>query len=309
MSAWRSEHTGAGRLPGALASALREPLLQFLALGAALFALYAWADRGQDAGPGGAELVVTASRVQGLAETFARQWGRPPSDAEVAGLVRDFVREELLAREAVALGLDRDDTIVRRRLAQKMEFLADDVAAAVEPTDAELAAFLAAHPDRFRVEARFTFDQIFLDRQARGDRLAADAAALLAVLNAPDGGPEPAALGDGRLLPPRKDDGGRRDVEAQFGPGFVERLAELPLGRFVWPVESGYGPHLVRVVRRTPDRAPALHEVRDDVAREWAAAKRREAQEAHLQALLARYRVTIEPAPALKPGDLAARTR
>ncbi len=277
---------------------LREPLLHFIAGGALLFGLYALVaapepERGEGAGD---EIVVTAGRIRSLAEPFARQWGRAPSDDELDGLVRAYVREEALARAALALGLDRDDTIVRRRLAQKMEFLTDEVVATAEPTEAELAAFLAAHPERFRVDARFTFEQILLDRgRRRGDRIDADAAALIAELESADRAAAAEPRGDARLLPARFEDVGRRDVEAQLGADFAARLDALPVGRFVWPVESGFGPHLVRLERRTAARAPTLDEARAEVAREWAAAKRRETQEAQVQALLARYRVTIAP--------------
>src|SRR6185503_3715356 len=274
---------------------LREPLLHFLGLGVALFALYAWIGAGRNDGARAGEIVVSAGRVRSLAETFARQWSRPPTDDELAGLARDFVREEVLSREAIALGLDRDDTIVRRRLAQKMEFLSDEVATVVAPTDDDLRGFLAAHPERFRLGARLTFDQVFLDRGTRGDALERDAAAMLAALNAPGAAPDVAQLGDSRLLPAHFEDVPRRDVEAQLGA----RLDELPLGRFVGPIESGYGAHLVRVDRRTPASTPPFELVRDAVAREWSDAKRVEMKEVQLQALLARYRVTVEPvAPA-----------
>lgn len=281
---------------------LAEPLLHFLALGAAMFWLYAALGDHAGAGP---ELVVSAGRIRGLAEAFTRRSNRPPSDDELAGLVRDYVRDEVLAREASALGLDRDDAVVRRRLAQKMEFLADEAPVAA-PTDAELREFVAAHPDRFRAEARVSFDQVLLDRLARGDGLEPAAARLLAILEQPGAAPDPATLGDGRMLPAHYDDLTRGDVEAQFGASFAARLDELPEGRFVWPVESGYGPHLVRVVRRTPAFVPELTAIRDDVAREWDAAKRVDAKEARYQTLLARYRVTIEPA---EPDRVAATER
>jgi hypothetical protein len=284
---------------------VREPLLHFLVLGAALFGLYAVAGvRRGEATPQG-EIVVTDGRIRSVVETFSRQWGRPPSQDELTGLLRDFVREEVLAREAMALGLDRDDTIVRRRLAQKMEFISDDVSVAA-PTDEDLREYLAAHPERFRAEARFTFEQVFLDRRKRGDRLEADARKLVAALNAPAATLGIGTLGDDHVLGTRFDDVGRHEVEARFGRAFADRLETLPIGRFEWPVESGYGPHLVRVARRTPADVPSLESVRDAVARDWSDAKRAEAKEAQLQSLLARYRVIIESgAPASEPDRIA----
>jgi hypothetical protein len=291
---------GAGRVPGRW---LREPVLHFLGIGAALFGLYAWlGDRGAGAG-GGGEIVVTRGRIASIAETFGLAWGRPPSEDELAGLVREFVREEVLVREALALGLDRDDTVVRRRLAQKMEFLTEDLAGLVEPRDEDLHAYLAAHPDAFRIDPRFTFSQVFLDRGRRGLALAADAAALLARLEAEGSAPDPASLGDSLLLEARQEDVSRRDVEAQFGAAFAARLEALPLGLWQGPIASGYGAHLVRVEARIPGRLPPLGDVRDAVVREWSATKRRELEEARFQALLARYRVAIEEPPAAARGS------
>lgn len=271
----------------------REPLVHFLLLGAALFAVYA--QFGHDLGkPASNEIVVTAGRIRSLVQTFARQRNRAPSDEELAGLVREFVREEALAREATRLGLDRDDTVVRRRLAQKMEFLSRGDAAPVEPTDDELRAYLAAHPERFRLDSRFWFRQVLLDRSRRGDRVEADAARFLAALNGPGSPQDLHALGDGLLLGDRFDDVSRRAVEAQFGKPFADRLESLPLGRFEGPIESGYGLHLVRVERRTPGRLPALAEVRDAVVREWSGARERTDREARMRALLSHYEVTIE---------------
>jgi hypothetical protein len=288
---------------------LREPLLHFLGLGVALFALYAWIGAGRSDAARAGEIVVSAGRVRSLAETFARQWNRPPTDDELAGLVHDFVREEVLSREAIALGLDRDDTIIRRRLAQKMEFLSDEVATVAEPTEDDLRGYLAAHPERFRVETRLTFDQVFLDRGKRGDSLERDAATMLAALNAPGVAPDVAERGDSRLLPARFDDVSRRDVEAQLGARFAARLDELPVGRFVGPIESGYGAHLVRVDQRTPASTPPLESVRDAVAREWSNAKRVEMKDAQLKALLARYRVTVEPVAPAPEHDRVAGTQ
>src|SRR5262245_53554723 len=143
---------------------LKEPLFHFLLIGCAVFGLNAVFASRQDGGRGGErDIVVSRGRIQSMEEIFRRQWGRPPSADEVQGLVNDYVREEALMREAVALGLDRDDAVVRRRLAQKMEFLSEDAASAIQPTDADLQAYMAAHPQDFAAEPRLTFSQIGLD--------------------------------------------------------------------------------------------------------------------------------------------------
>jgi hypothetical protein len=272
---------------------LAEPLLHFLLLAAALFGLEAAIRRVPDHAAGG-ELVVTRSRIAHLADAFARQWGRAPSDEELAGLVQDLVREEVLAREALRLGLDRDDAIVRRRLAQKMEFLSEDLVAMAAPTDDDLRAYLAAHPERFRSPTRFTFAHVPLDPAQRGAALQADADALLAALRA---GADARTLGDGRMLAREQQDVARHEVEAQFGKEFAARLAETPLGSWEGPVASDYGVHLVRVEQRRVGVVPPLADAREAVVREWTAAQRTAMRRAQLDGLLARYRVTIEAAP------------
>ena len=118
-----------------------------------------------------------------MLDSFTQTRQRPPTQEEWEGLIRDRVRQEVFYREALALGLDKDDLIIRRRLQQKMEFVSDDVAAQAQPTDAELNAYLQAHPDSFRVDQRFTFRQVYLNPEKHGKSLARDAAQLLAQLN------------------------------------------------------------------------------------------------------------------------------
>jgi len=282
-------------LPGRL---LREPLVHFLALGAALFALFAAV--GRDEGGADRRIVVAAGAVEHLAAVFERTWQRPPTPVELEGLVADHVREEILYREAVALGLDRDDVIVRRRMRQKLELLAEGLGRSVEPSDEELAAFLAAHAERYRVEPRVAFQQLYLSRDRRGPAAGADAARLLARLRAGD----PAALGDPLPLPATLRDAPLSEVGRQFGARFAERLATLPIGEWSGPVESGYGPHLVRVEARSEGRVPALAEVREAVARDWQGARAEAAAEELYRTLRSRYQVVVEDA---RPAPGAAR--
>jgi hypothetical protein len=281
----------------------REPLVHFLGIGVALFALHALvAPAGSPDGDGSGSnaIVVTAGRVESLAETFAGQWNRPPTDVELAGLIETYVREEVLAREAVALGLDRDDTIVRRRLAQKMEFLSADVASLAEPSEADLALWLAGHAGDFATGGRVTFDQIQFDREKRGPALEADLEALSYELNAAGPDADFAARGDGRLLEPSFVDATHADVEALFGPDFAVALEAAESGRWVGPIESGHGVHLVRVSAREPRGTPPLSEVRVAVERAWRDDQARRNREAQLRALLDRYEVTLEPARGAK---------
>jgi len=272
---------------------LREPLFHFLVLGALIFGLYQWIGAPGATAAGG-DIVVTEGRIRNLTETFARTWQRPPTAQERNGLIEDYVREEVLYREGVALGLDRDDTIIRRRLRQKLEFLFEDAASAAEPTDAELAEYLAKNADSYRVETQLTFTQVFLDPSKRRDQLDTDAAALLDVLRTRGDKVNPATLGDSLMLEPRYEQVAESDIARLFGTDFEAALRDQPVGEWVGPLKSGYGAHLVRIESRTPGRMAQLAEVRDEVARDWAEQRRREALEAQYQALRSRYRVRIE---------------
>lgn len=229
-----------------------------------------------------------------MAVGFGRTWRRPPTREELDGLIRDRVRDEVYCREAMALGMDKDDLIIRRRLRQKMEFVTDDLVTHAEPTEAELSAYLNAHADSFRVERRFTFAHVYLNPEKHGDNLARDAAQLLAQLSRDGGKADASATGDPFLLDQRFDSVPAGEVAKLFGEPFAAKLGTLPPGQWHGPLESGYGTHLVFVSQRTEGRFPALAEVRDVVRREWANARRLETNEKLYEALLERYAVTIE---------------
>ncbi len=271
---------------------LREPLIHFLALGAALFLLYKIV--AAPVGDRSDRIVVTSGHIERLVEGWARTWQRPPTRKELEGLIEDHIREEILYREALAMGLDRDDTIIRRRLRQKMEFLIEDLDAQANPSDEELQAFLDKNPDAFRVAPRVTFSHIYLNRDRRGESATRDAKHLLARLEAADGRLDAAALGDPLLLPHDYESLPEDEVAKLFGREFAARLTELPADRWTGPVESGYGLHLVLVRERTEGRVPKLTEVRDAVRREWLAVRRHEANEALHQRLRVRYTVIVE---------------
>jgi len=270
---------------------LREPLLHFALLGVGLFALAQLAS-GRDEKPAAA-IVVSAGRIEHLASAFARTWQRPPTEQELEALIQDDVREEVLYREALVLGLDRDDTIVRRRLRQKMEFVAE-AAADVEPRDDDLTRYLERHADAYALPERVSFRHVYLDPQRHGEQLPAEVERIRASL---DGAPSAAgrdAPGDPSLLPVSFADVTARDVSATFGDAFTARLAELPVGRWEGPVASAFGVHLVRVETRTPGRRATLDEVRDAVRRDWANERRLTATDAYVRRLLERYTVEVE---------------
>ena len=178
-------------------SLLREPLLHFLLLGALIFGAFKFISS-ETIEPG--KILITQGRIESLEIAFSRTWRRPPTTSELEGLIRDYVREEVFAREAVALGLDKDDTIIRRRLRQKLEFVSEDIAASAEPTDEQLHAYLKAHADAFRGDRRFTFRQVYLNPQQRGANLDRDAAQMLAQLRRSGSKADIATLGDSLML-------------------------------------------------------------------------------------------------------------
>ncbi len=287
---------------GALATVLREPLLHFLVVGVALFLLYGAVNGDAFVAP--QAIVVSAARVEALAESFATTWMRPPTPTEIQGLVDDYVVEEVYSREAIALGLDRDDTVIRRRLRQKMEFVSDDLAAAARPTEAQLQAYLAQHADQFARPPQVTFWQVYFSTDRRGDTAWRDAEQLLADLRA---GRAPADLGeagDASLLPRGMRDAAPQEIQNAFGADFAAALAAAPVGQWAGPLQSDFGLHLVQVQRRAAGSAPALVDVRPAVLREWQAEQRRQSKQAFLAALRGRYEIRIErPAGALIEPD------
>jgi len=271
---------------------LREPLIHFLLLGAALFG--AWAVLNRNQSEAGNEIVVSAGRIETLASTFTKVWQRPPAAQELKGLIDQYVKEEMLSREAIALGLDRNDTIIRRRLQQKMEFLAEDFSAASDPNEAELAEYLAKHPDQFAEEPQFTFRQVFLSPDRRGNRLQADVSQLLADLKKQGPDTDITELGDSSLLPQELSGEPQRVVVAQFGSEFTRGLAKLEPGQWNGPIQSGYGVHLVFLSQLAKGRVPGLDEVKEQVKRELMNERRQAANRKFLDQLLNKYQVVIE---------------
>jgi hypothetical protein len=240
---------------------LSEPLLHFLAIGLALFALYAVVkDRNREP----ATIVVGEGQIASMRETYERTWRRQPTTEELKSLIEGYVRDEVLYREGVALGLDRDDSLIRRRVRQKVEFLTESVYGVPVASDATLQAYLARHGDRYQPDPRFTFEQVY--------------------------------VGAGRLaqLDERMERASAREVARVFGQEFAAALAELPVGAWQGPILSGYGPHRVRLVERIEARTAALAEVREQVKRDWLRDELAAAQEKHYAGLLARYDVRIQ---------------
>ena len=280
---------------------LREPLLHFLLIGAVLFVLYGALNRGRSDAP--RDIVISEARVEAIAESFATVWMRPPTAAELKGLIDDYVAEEVYYREAIAMGLDQDDTVIRRRLRQKMEFISDGIADSTEPTDALLQEYLEQNPGKFAQPAALTFRQVYLSAERRGDRVRADAEKLLAELQA---GTDPAEAGDPTLLPATMEAASPQAIASAFGEGFARQVDEAPVGQWAGPIESSFGLHLVRVDERTAGAAPTLAEIRPIVLREWQADTRRRHNISFLTTLRGKYDVRVEgPAAGLFESSTA----
>jgi parvulin-like peptidyl-prolyl isomerase len=260
---------------------LREPLLHFLLAGGLLFAAYAWLDPGNDSPP--RVVHITAAKVTWLEETWQKQWLRPPSESELRGLVRDYLEEELLAREAKELGLDEDDTIVRRRLAQKMAFLVEDTARLVEPSQDALRQLYDGDPSRYQVPARVSFRQLYFKSEAAAQRA-------LEGLETRDA----ADLGDASLLERDYSQADEQTVASVLGPELAARILGLAPGRWHGPVASSYGFHLVWVDAQQRAEARPFDQVRAQVLDEWHRLQETKASDRFFAGLLEKYHVVVD---------------
>ena len=279
---------------------LKEPLLQFLALGGLLFFAHGTLAPSEQAIPSTPGIRITRADADWLKEMWARQWRRPPTDEELTGLVADHLKEEVLAREAKALELDVGDTIVRRRLAQKLAFLLDDTFRTAEPPEAELRALYEARPDLVRTSARVSFSQVFFRREQGDGR----ARAILAALS--DSAAIPDEQGDRLLLGDTFADQDEQALTNQFGESFARAVLALPAGRWSGPVESSYGLHLVKVTAVSPPQARSFAEVRKRLAEEWRRKEQAAAQAQVVEGLMRKYRLVADPAVQPWLGSLAS---
>jgi hypothetical protein len=284
---------------------LREPLLHFLVIGAALFAAYYYLQPASNAVPSAQEIHLTVGELEQLAVLFRSQWRRDPTTEEFGLLVEQKVQSEVLYREALALGLDKNDEIVKRRMAQKMQFLAEDVAAAQEPTTGDLKAWYATQTDKFALPKRVSFRHLYFSPDRRGETARGDAAKLLAQLS---GQPQAVTLLESSADPFMFQDYYRDRAPdflgKEFGPQFALSVADLPEGSWQGPVESGFGWHLVFVDTTTPGRIPNFEEVEADVKTAWLAEQKVLAWDKAYREMRAKYRVLL-PMP---PEDSGAGT-
>jgi peptidyl-prolyl cis-trans isomerase C len=277
---------------------LREPLLHFLLLGAALFGIYSYMNRGRMGIEPSKQIAVTLDDLRVMDGYFESQWRRPPTPAEFQAMVEDKIREEVLYREGLAMGLDKDDTIVKRRMAQKMQFLAEDVAAAHEPSTAELRAWFDKNTQKFALPGRYSFRHVYFSPDKRGKNAQEDAAqALTRISGQPEDSKLAASMGDNFMFQDYYGDRAPSAVAKEFGPQFAVVLEKLKPGSWQGPVESGYGWHLVFVDTVIPGRIPAFEEMEPDVKTAWLAEQKTTAWQKAYADMRSKYTVLLPAAP------------
>jgi len=272
--------------------AFRVPLIHFLGLALLVFGAY-HVLASSDGGGKTNRIVVTSGKIEQIAARFAQVWQRPPSLQELKGLIDEQVKEEIYVREAVALGLDKDDTVIRRRLQQKMELLSDASADALSPTDVELETYLNMHPERFAIDSAMSFQQVFLNPQRHGNAINQTVATILEALKVyPE--TDASTLGDASLLPVGMPLASLNSIGQMFGSEFADAIGKVKVGAWTGPIASAFGLHIVHVSERRESHIPVLSEVREAVIREWTNDKRKELANDRLVALLKRYEVSVE---------------
>ncbi len=280
---------------------LREPLLHFLLIGALLFVIYGLQNEGIS--DQSKRIVFTQADIDRLSLLWEKQRQRPPTQAELSGLIEQQVREQVFYREALAMGLDQNDAIVRRRLAQKVEFISADIAAQVEPSETELADYLASHHEKFEIPARISFIQIYLSADRRGKQTENDAHRLLSELRQPTSKVDIKSAGDPFMMGQQLKQLTESGVSQLFGQDFASKLFSLPTEGWQGPVWSAYGLHLVRIDSKAAAQQPELMAVRDKVRNEWMDQQRRALDKAFYQGLRQRYEIIIENDNRKSPGQ------
>lgn len=272
---------------------LKEPLLHFVLLGAAFFAADALRN-GRTAQASAGQIFVPLGRVENLAALFVKTWQRKPTAEELRGLVDDYVLEEALYRQGMELGVDQGDTIIRRRVRQKMEFVVNDIAELASPSEQQLEDWLSEHRSDYDQPGRYRMRQIYLNPELHGDGLQADSERVLKQLKQLGSEGDPRALGDPSLLEHAYPDAPHDVLQRTFGEQFAEQLLQAPRGQWTGPLTSAYGLHFVYIDSYTQAAPPALETVRAEVLRDWEFEQRERSIEHYYEQLLTRYEVQID---------------
>jgi peptidyl-prolyl cis-trans isomerase C len=279
--------------PGPIRRISRQPLVHFLLAGVVLFAASSFLERNN--GRRSSAIQVSAAEIQRLEDVWSRQYGRTPTPSELRNLIDDYVREEVYYREAVASGLDKDDSIIRRRLVEKMEFLSQEVASG-EPNDKELQEYFDRNREKFQLPAQVAFSHVFFSPTKRGATLQSDAANALVLIENKKTSGDASKLGDPFMLQSEYPLQTAEEVRALFGSEFTDQLFKLRTGEWQGPIRSSYGLHLVRIVRYQRSHAPQLDEVRSQVVTDFKNARLQDASEAYYARLRQHYQIEIDNA-------------
>jgi peptidyl-prolyl cis-trans isomerase C len=286
---------------------LREPLLHFLLLGLVLFLVYGDIQRDRGGAESSKQIALTLDDLRQMDMYFVSQWHRQPTPEEFQAMVEDKIRQEVLYREALAMGLDKDDTIVKRRMAQKMQFLAEDVATAHEPTTAELKAWYEKNTDMFALPSRVSFRHLYFSTDRRGQHAHDDAVKALAkISDQPEDSKLAASLADQFMFQDYYGDKTSQQLAKEFGPQFAVGVFKLKSGSWQGPIESGYGWHLVFVDSLIPGRIPAFEEIEPDVKTAWLGEQKKQAWQKAYEAMRSKYTVLLPAPPASKSASAPA---
>ena len=271
---------------------LGEPLLHFLLIGVSIFLLYSLQNEGYDNDNN--QIVITKGSIDRLISLWEKKRQRPPTQTELKGMIEQQIHEEVMYREALTMGLDKNDAIVRKRLAQKVEFISSDIAAMAEPSDEELKRFLNTHHKKFEIPASLSFEHIYFNPDKRNAQTEPDALMLLGELKLSDVTVETHTAGDSFMMGQQYDEITEYGVSRIFGQDFAAELLTLDVGNWQGPVRSGYGTHLIRISSKTPAQAVKLNTVRDKVRDEWQAEQRQSMNKIFYESLRQRYDIVIE---------------
>jgi peptidyl-prolyl cis-trans isomerase C len=285
--------------PSFLKRCAREPLVHFVLIGATFFAVYSALHSKETASTDPKKIVLTANDLDQISLMWQAQ-GRPaPTADQIQSLLDNKIREEVLYREALGLGLDKEDTIVKRRMAQKMDFLAEDLSDLREPTREELKAWFGKNSERFKVPGRASFRHLYFSFDKHGQQTAAVAAeALKKIEGKSSGSREAADVADPFMFQDYYGDRAFDELAKTFGPGFARSLFAQQTGSWQGPIESGYGWHLIFIESLTPARVPEFEEVEADARTQWVSAQRDQTKQRMYEQMKSHYEIVLPKKPA-----------
>jgi hypothetical protein len=292
-------HSPLGTTGSPLLELLREPVIHFFVLGLVAFGLHGVLEKRPDTAEDPFLVEVTSADIEWFRTMWTKRMGREPTVEELRGQVHQLIREQILSREAVSMGLDEGDMVVRRRLAQKMDFLFRDLSDITEPSDGELQAYLQENPSTYEIPARMSFTHVYFNTDKRGEEGATEAVRLVVErLNANEGvPPDVSEMGDPFLLQSRYSDKSQVEIRGEFGPKFAKTLWELDPRKWHGPVASGYGLHAVYVLERFDAKLPDFSDLRERLKADWMSERQREIARKAYEGLRGRYRVLLEGLP------------